>query len=80
MTTLMNRQYYLASRPAGAPDSSNVPARDVPVPEPADGEVVLKNLYISLDPAIRLIRSSVYGNPFYLLIIYQLKKEQLFYL
>ncbi len=53
MTTLMNRQYYLASRPAGAPDSSNVPVRDVPVPEPADGEVVLKNLYISLDPAIR---------------------------
>lgn len=27
--------------------------RDVPVPEPAAGEVVLRNLYISLDPAIR---------------------------
>lgn len=53
MTTLINRQYYLASRPVGAPDSSNVPARDVPVPELADGEVLLRNLYISLDPAIR---------------------------
>lgn len=53
MTTLINRQYYLASRPHGEPNDSNVPARDVPVPEPAPGEVVLRNLYISLDPAIR---------------------------
>lgn len=53
MTTLINRQYYLASRPVGEPNASNVPVRDVPVPEPAEGEVVLRNLYISLDPAIR---------------------------
>lgn len=53
MTTLTNRQYYLASRPVGEPNASNVPVRDVPVPEPAEGEVVLRNLYISLDPAIR---------------------------
>ena len=53
MTTLTNRQYYLASRPVGEPTSDNVPARDVPVPEPGEGEVILRNLYISLDPAIR---------------------------
>ncbi|MEZ5571527.1 MAG: NADP-dependent oxidoreductase [Halioglobus sp.] len=53
MTNLMNRQYYLDSRPVGMPDTSNVRVRDVPVPEPAAGEVVLRNLYISLDPAIR---------------------------
>ena len=53
MTELINRQYYLASRPVGQPDANNVPVRDVPVAEPADGEVVLRNLYISLDPAIR---------------------------
>ena len=53
MTTLINRQYYLASRPVGKPDASNVPARDVPLADPAPGEVVLRNLYISLDPAIR---------------------------
>jgi NADPH-dependent curcumin reductase CurA len=53
MTELINRQYYLASRPVGRPDASNVPVRDVPVAEPGDGEVVLRNLYISLDPAIR---------------------------
>lgn len=53
MTTLINRQYYLASRPHGEPNDSHVAVRDVPVPEPAPGEVVLRNLYISLDPAIR---------------------------
>lgn len=53
MTTLSNRQYYLAARPAGLPTPSDVPARDVPVPAPRPGEVILRNLYISLDPAIR---------------------------
>ena len=53
MTTLINRQYYLASRPEGEPTSSDVPVREVPVPEPGEGEVVMRNLYISLDPAIR---------------------------
>lgn len=37
----------------GAPNDSNVPARDVPVPEPGEDEVIIQNLYISLDPAIR---------------------------
>lgn len=53
MTTLTNRQYYLASRPAGMPTAENVPFRDVPLAEPGEGEVVMRNLYISLDPAIR---------------------------
>jgi NADPH:quinone reductase len=53
MTTVTNRQYYLASRPDGEPSADNVPYRDVPLVEPAAGEVVLRNLYISLDPAIR---------------------------
>jgi len=53
MTELTNRQYYLASRPSGKPTPDNVPVRDVPVAEPGDGEIVLRNLYISLDPAIR---------------------------
>ena len=51
MTALLNRQFYLAARPLGAPTSAEVRERDVP--EPGPGEVVLRNLYISLDPAIR---------------------------
>ncbi|MEZ5568006.1 MAG: NADP-dependent oxidoreductase [Halioglobus sp.] len=38
--------------PRGA-DSADVPYRDVPLAEPLAGEVQLRNLYISLDPAIR---------------------------
>lgn len=53
MTQLTNRQYYLARRPAGEPTAEDVPSRDAPLAEPADGEVVIKNLFISLDPAIR---------------------------
>jgi NADPH-dependent curcumin reductase CurA len=53
MSATLNRQYYLASRPVGEPSAENVPCRDVPLPELGDGEVLLRNLYISLDPAIR---------------------------
>ncbi|TDG14856.1 NADP-dependent oxidoreductase [Seongchinamella unica] len=53
MTETLNRQYYLASRPAGEPTTANVPVREVPLPALGAGEVRLRNLYISLDPAIR---------------------------
>lgn len=53
MTDLVNRQYYLAKRPLNRPTPEEVPFRDVAVAEPAEGEVVVRNLYISLDPAIR---------------------------
>ncbi|MEH6567724.1 MAG: NADP-dependent oxidoreductase [Halioglobus sp.] len=53
MTDLINRQYFLASRPEGMPTAENVPFRDVPLVAPGPGEAVIKNLYISLDPAIR---------------------------
>ncbi len=53
MSDLMNRQYYLASRPLEMPTPEDVPYRDVPLQEPAEGEVVIRNLYVSLDPAIR---------------------------
>jgi len=51
--TTSNRQYYLASRPKGLPTAADVPVRDVPLAPPGEGEVQLRNLYISLDPAIR---------------------------
>jgi len=53
MTQLTNRQYFLASRPVGAPTRENVACRDVPLAPPGEGEVTVRNLYISLDPAIR---------------------------
>lgn len=49
----MNRQYYLSSRPDGMPTVDNVHLREVPIAAPGPSEVVLRNTYISLDPAIR---------------------------
>ena len=53
MNKQMNRQYFLAARPDGLPTEEHVQCRDVPLADPGPGEVVMSNLYISLDPAIR---------------------------
>lgn len=53
MSEIFNRQYFLASRPSGLPTTEHVQCRDVALPALAPGEVRLRNLYISLDPAIR---------------------------
>jgi NADPH-dependent curcumin reductase CurA len=51
--TLTNHQFRLAARPMGLPKRSDWNATEEPLPEPADGEVLVKVLYISLDPAMR---------------------------
>jgi NADPH-dependent curcumin reductase CurA len=48
-----NHQFRLAARPSGMADRSNWNYTEEPVPEPGDGEVLVKVLYISLDPAMR---------------------------
>jgi NADPH-dependent curcumin reductase CurA len=48
-----NRQFRLAARPQGLPDRGNWDLVEEPVREPREGEVVVKVLYISLDPAMR---------------------------
>ena len=53
MTEQTNRQYFLASRPDGMPTAEHVQCRDVPLAEPGPGEVTIRNLYMSLDPAQR---------------------------
>src|SRR6516164_1628537 len=50
---LTNHQFRLASRPVGAPKRSDWSYVEEQVREPADGEFVVKILYISLDPAMR---------------------------
>jgi NADPH-dependent curcumin reductase CurA len=49
----MNRQIRLKSRPAGEPTPANFEPADVPVPEPTDGEVLRRTIYLSLDPYMR---------------------------
>ncbi|MTJ80636.1 MAG: NADP-dependent oxidoreductase [Telmatospirillum sp.] len=49
----VNRQITLASRPTGAPKPADFRIVDAPVPEPADGQVLLRTLFLSLDPYMR---------------------------
>ncbi|WP_225730243.1 MULTISPECIES: NADP-dependent oxidoreductase [unclassified Nocardia] len=43
----------LASRPEGAPTPANFRTETYELPEPADGQVLLRTLYLSLDPYMR---------------------------
>src|SRR5437870_4427391 len=53
MEPRMNRQILLAARPAGMIKQTDFEHRDVPVPVPQDGEYLVRNIYLSLDPTIR---------------------------
>ncbi len=51
--TPMNRQWLLASRPKGEPTVENFRLVETPVPELKDGEVLVRNHFLSLDPYMR---------------------------
>ncbi len=53
MPTLTNRRVVLVSRPKAAPTLENFRIEEVPVPALADGEILLQNLFLSLDPYMR---------------------------
>ena len=48
-----NRQIHLISRPTGEPSSANFKLVDVAIPAPQDGEVLVRNHFLSLDPYMR---------------------------
>jgi NADPH-dependent curcumin reductase CurA len=48
--TETNRRIVLKRRPVGMPTPDDFAFETVPVPEPGEGEVVLKHLWLSLDP------------------------------
>ena len=48
-----NHQILLAARPKGAPDASCFRSHQAPKPEPGEGEVRVRNRYLSLDPYMR---------------------------
>ena len=49
----VNRQWRLAARPRGLPVAADWAFQTDPVPEPADGQFLVRVLHISLDPAMR---------------------------
>lgn len=51
--TIVNREIRLRRRPSGPPQADDFELGEAPVPEPAPGQVLVKVLYVSLDPALR---------------------------
>lgn len=48
-----NRRIVLNSRPHGAPKPADFRLENTSVPEPGDGEMLLRTIYLSLDPYMR---------------------------
>ncbi len=49
----MNRQIVLASRPTGWVSEANFRLLEAPMPSPGEGQVLVRNLWLSLDPYMR---------------------------
>jgi hypothetical protein len=53
VTSTVNRQFVLASRPTGLPEESNFKLIETPIPELKDGEFLARAMYLSVDPYMR---------------------------
>jgi hypothetical protein len=53
MTTATSAQWQLVSRPSGEPTTDNVAKIDVALPELPDGDVRVRNTFMSVDPYMR---------------------------
>src|SRR3982750_3808105 len=53
MTAGRNRQILLASRPRGEPTPDDFRLVEADVPEPGPGQMLLRTIYLSLDPYMR---------------------------
>lgn len=54
MQKSINRQWRLAARPVGDIKESDFEYREEPIPSLEDGEVLVRNIYLSLDPTHRI--------------------------
>jgi len=52
-STTINRRIILNSRPVGAPTAENFRLEESAVPVPSSGQVLLRTVYLSLDPYMR---------------------------
>ena len=53
MAKNVNKKVLLASRPTGWVEASNFTFAETDIPRPADGEVLVRNIYMSVDPYMR---------------------------
>lgn len=63
--SVSNKRWVLASRPEGEPKPENFRLEETALPEPAEGAVLCRTLYMSLDPYMRGRMSAVrsYAKP-----------------
>ncbi len=63
-----SREIHLAARPLGAPRPTDFSLVEIDVPEPSDGEVLIRNAFVSVDPYMRVRMSNAksYMPPFQL--------------
>jgi hypothetical protein len=61
----INRQITLAARPSGMPKESDFALVEAPMPTPAEGEALVKILWLSVDPYMRprMARTGSYAEP-----------------
>ncbi len=59
MINNVNRQFRLKSHPVGRIKESDFDYIEAPIPVPQDGEAVVRNLYLSLDPTNRIWMSDM---------------------
>jgi len=50
---MQSREVHLVRRPDGMPRPSDFEIREIALSDPADGQVLVKNVYLSIDPATR---------------------------
>jgi NADPH-dependent curcumin reductase CurA len=50
---MLSTQVYLASRPHGIPQAENFAIRQTPVPDLRDGQILVRNDFLSIEPAMR---------------------------
>lgn len=48
-----NQQILLINRPKGMPTEADFKWEEIPIPQPGEGEVLVKTLYLSVDPYMR---------------------------
>src|SRR5262245_61421434 len=51
--TMKNRRIILASRPSGEPTPDNFQLVEEAIPRPGPGQVLIRSIYLSLDPYMR---------------------------
>ena len=66
MAETVSREIRLKNRPAGLPSESDFELATVPMPTPGAGEVLVRNLYMSVDPYMRgrMLDQPSYVQPF----------------